>query len=48
MTEKERKEHERLQDLWATGDATKKQILRCMELDTKATAERKAKNPGRD
>lgn len=42
MTSKEKKEHERLQRAWAAGKATKKQIMRCMELDRQA--EREAKN----
>jgi len=37
MTDKERKEWDRLSRLWATGRATKKQILRCMELDRRAS-----------
>lgn len=36
MTEKERKEHEKLSRLWATRKATKRQILRCIELSRKA------------
>lgn len=38
MSEKERKERQRLHFLWAVGRATKKQILRCMDLDRKALA----------
>jgi hypothetical protein len=34
-------EFERLQNLWATGRATKTQILRCMELDRKQEHARK-------
>jgi hypothetical protein len=37
VTEKERKELERLHRLWATGKATRAQMLRCMELDRKAS-----------
>lgn len=37
MTPKERKEWERLSRLWACRRATKKQILRCMELDRRAS-----------
>lgn len=36
MTDKERQEHDKLRELWATQQATRKQILRCMELDRKA------------
>lgn len=36
MSDKERNELERLQFLWATRKATKKQILRCMDLERKA------------
>ena len=36
MSEQEKKERERLNILWATGQATKSQILKCMELDKKA------------
>jgi len=35
MSENEKKEHDRLQILWATGKATKSQIIKCMELDRK-------------
>jgi Ser/Thr protein kinase RdoA (MazF antagonist) len=42
MTQAEIEEWERLSHLWATRRATKKQIMRCMELDRKA-AERPAK-----
>ncbi len=42
MTAKERLEHTRLQRSWATGKATKKQVMRCMELDRQA--ERESKN----
>jgi hypothetical protein len=35
LTEKELEELERLSVLWATGQATKKQVLRCMELENK-------------
>lgn len=38
MSKSDRQEHARLQSAWARGTATKKQILRCMELDR--TAER--------
>lgn len=38
MTEKERAEHAELRELWATQQATRKQILRCMELDRKAAS----------
>lgn len=37
MTTKERKEWLRLHRLWATGKATRRQMLRCMELDRKAS-----------
>jgi hypothetical protein len=30
--DKQRREHTRLLDLWATGKATRAQMLRCMEL----------------
>lgn len=43
MTSKERTEHTRLQRAWATGKATKKQIMRCMELDRQAECESKNK-----
>lgn len=33
MSPQERNEHEKLRALWATGRATRKQILRCMVLD---------------
>ena len=33
--ETEREEHQRLMTLWATRKATKRQLLRCMELDRK-------------
>lgn len=36
MTKREQAEHARLLRLWATGRATRKQVLRCMELDRKA------------
>lgn len=39
MSRAEKREHDRLCRLWATGKATKKQILRCMELDRKAAAQ---------
>jgi hypothetical protein len=35
MTGNERRTLERLSRLWATGRATKAQILRCMELERK-------------
>jgi hypothetical protein len=38
MTEKELEELERLSVLWATGQAIKKQVLRCMELENKKHA----------
>lgn len=38
MTKKEQQEHARLRQLWATQKASRKQILRCMELDRKAAA----------
>ena len=38
MSKRDLQEHARLQSAWARGTATKKQILRCMELDR--TAER--------
>lgn len=34
----EHAERAKLQKLWASGKATKKQILRCMELDRKFEA----------
>lgn len=37
MNLKEQKEHSRLLRLWAMGRATMKQMLRCMELDRKAS-----------
>ena len=43
MTEKERTEHSRLQRAWATGKATKKQIMRCMELDRQVEHNTKSK-----
>lgn len=39
MSTKERKEHSKLLRLWATRRATRKQMLRCMELDRKARGE---------
>jgi hypothetical protein len=36
MSKGERQERARLQSAWARGKATKKQILRCMELDSAA------------
>jgi len=36
MTDKELREWDRLSDLWATGKATKAQMLRCLQLDRKA------------
>ena len=39
MTAKERREHRRLQRLWATRRANMKQMLRCIELTGKANAE---------
>ena len=32
-------EHKKLLRLWALGKATKKQMLRCMELDRKLSAQ---------
>lgn len=43
MSAKERTEHARLQRAWATGKATKKQIMRCMELDRQVECEAKNK-----
>jgi hypothetical protein len=40
MTVKEKREHARLQDKWATMRATMKEMLRCMALDRKAKAEK--------
>jgi hypothetical protein len=37
VTRAELAEHSRLLALWATGRATRAQMLRCMELDRKAT-----------
>ncbi len=37
MTAKEIAEHKKLTKLWIARKATKKQILRCMELDRKAS-----------
>jgi hypothetical protein len=39
MEKRERDERERLHLLWMEGKATKKQMLRCMELDRQAEAE---------
>lgn len=39
MNAKERAEHARLLALWARGRATRKQVMRCMELDSKARVE---------
>lgn len=39
MNSKEKMEYERLQRAWATGKATKKQIMRCMELDRQVASE---------
>ncbi|MFM0608663.1 hypothetical protein PQR05_29455 [Paraburkholderia sediminicola] len=39
MSQKESSELKKLRTLWATGNATKKQMLRCMELDRKERAE---------
>lgn len=36
MSKRDLQEHARLQSAWARGRATKKQILRCMELDRAA------------
>lgn len=36
LTLREINEHRKLSRLWATGKATKHQILRCMELDRRA------------
>jgi len=36
MTDEERREHARLLRLWATGKATRRQMLRCTELDRRA------------
>ena len=38
MNAKERKQHENLLRLWATGRATMKQMQRCMELDRKTAS----------
>jgi uncharacterized protein YjiS (DUF1127 family) len=38
MSAKERKEHDRLLRLWATGKASARQMRRCMELDRKSAA----------
>ena len=35
MNAKELREHDKLLRRWATGRATRKEILRCMELDRK-------------
>lgn len=40
MTRQQCQEHERLQRAWSTGKATKKQIVRCMELDCMSEFER--------
>lgn len=40
MSTREATELKKLRTLWATGRATKKQMLRCMELDQKERAER--------
>jgi hypothetical protein len=40
MSERERVEHSRLLRKWATGKASQKEMMRCMELDRKADAER--------
>lgn len=39
MTTKERKEHIRLGRLWLTKKATKREMIRCLELDRKADHE---------
>ena len=44
MNTKERAEHSRLLNLWATGRATRKQILRCRELDHQAQSSALAAN----
>ena len=36
----ERKEHKKLARLWLMGRATKKQIIRCLELDAKKAVAR--------
>ncbi len=41
MNNRQRNEHKKLQTLWATGRASKKQIMRCMELDRQSEAEAK-------
>ena len=38
MTDLEHREHSRLLRLWARGNATRRQILRCMELDRKSSS----------
>ena len=38
MTAEQRKEHKRLKRLWATRQATRQQIFRCMALDRLAEA----------
>jgi len=43
MTTKETKERNHLHNLWMSGKATKKQMLRATELDRKAEADRKSK-----
>ena len=42
MTKKEEAELTELRGLWATGKATKKQVLRCMDLERKEHAGRTA------
>lgn len=37
MTDKERREHDELREFWAAQQITRKHILRCVELDRKAT-----------
>jgi hypothetical protein len=43
MSDHEKQECERLNVLWATGKATKSQMLKCMELDKKAEHEARSK-----
>lgn len=38
LTERERKERDRLHTKWATGRPTKKEMERCMDLDSRAEA----------
>ena len=43
MSEHEKQEREKLNVLWATGKATKSQMLKCMALNKKAEHEARSK-----